>query len=116
MAEITYTQEGDYFLPNIVLSDPPDAKPLTKYGMMRKRFLKEHRPVTYGRMLIAETLYPHCREAQCIAENRIETMMLQLIERSPLPDNATDSLTRVAHMNTLKSIAEENILEELIYE
>ena len=58
MPELTYTQRGDYLLPDIVLSDPPDAEPLTKYGMMRKRHLKEHHKITYGLMLTREELYP----------------------------------------------------------
>jgi hypothetical protein len=40
MSDITYTRVGDYYLPNIILSAPPDAEPLTKYGMMRKTFSK----------------------------------------------------------------------------
>ena len=35
--ELTYTLVGDYYLPNITLSDPPDALPLGRYGMMHKR-------------------------------------------------------------------------------
>jgi len=34
--EITYTRVGEYLLPDIVLSELPDAEPLTKYGMMMK--------------------------------------------------------------------------------
>jgi len=37
MNELTYTRIGDYWLPDIKLSDPPDAPPLGKYGMMHKR-------------------------------------------------------------------------------
>ena len=42
--EITYTRVGDYLLPDIILSDPPDAEPLTKYGMMRKTSSKAISP------------------------------------------------------------------------
>ncbi len=37
--EISYTHVGDYLLPNIRLSDPPDAPPLGRYGMMHKEYL-----------------------------------------------------------------------------
>ena len=62
MSEITYALVGDYYLPNIMLSDPPDAPPLGKYGMMHKAYLKEHKPVLYGQLLLSERLYPLCRE------------------------------------------------------
>ncbi|MDR1766019.1 MAG: TnpV protein, partial [Lachnospiraceae bacterium] len=45
--ELTYSQAGDYLLPNVALSDPPDAPPLGCCGMMHKRYLKEHRPILY---------------------------------------------------------------------
>lgn len=116
MAEITYTRHDDYYLPNIILCEPPDAEPLTKYGMMRKNFLKEHHPILYSSMLLREELYPHCREVQRTAESRLKTMMEQLIQSDPPPDNAMDSLAWAAHMNMLKHIAEETILTEMIFE
>jgi len=64
MPNITYSQIGDYLLPDIVLGEPSDAEPLTKYGMMRKNFLKQHQPISYNRLLLTEKLYPHCREVQ----------------------------------------------------
>ena len=72
MPEITYTPVGDYYLPNIVLSDPPDAPPLGKYGMMHKSYLKENKPVLYGQLLLSERLYPLCREVDAAAATRIK--------------------------------------------
>ena len=58
-------------MPNIKLSDPPDAPPLGRYGMMHKEYLREHRPITYNRLLLAEQLYPVCREIDQAAKNRL---------------------------------------------
>jgi hypothetical protein len=69
--EITYTQHGDYLLPDIALSDPPDAPPLGRYGRMRRTFLREHRPILYNRLLLTETLYPHLRETDEAANRRM---------------------------------------------
>jgi hypothetical protein len=68
--EISYTKVGDYLLPNIALSDPPDAPPLGYYGMRRKAFLREHRPIMYSRLLLSEQLFPHCREVDEAAVSR----------------------------------------------
>ncbi|GHU90309.1 hypothetical protein FACS1894202_09900 [Clostridia bacterium] len=62
MHEISYTLVGDYYLPNIALSDPPDAPPLGRYGMLHKRYLKEHRPILYSQLLLSERLYPICHD------------------------------------------------------
>ena len=117
MPEITYIQVGDYLLPNIILKDEgEDAEPLTKYGFMRKNYLKDHRPILYSQLLSSEELYPHCREVQRIANARLKSMMAQLVKRKPPPGRNTDGLAWAAHMNMLKHIVEENIFSELIYE
>jgi hypothetical protein len=72
--EITYTQVGDYLLPNIALSDPPDAPPLGKYGMMHKEYLREHKPMLYSSLLLSERLYPICREVDSTARHRLATI------------------------------------------
>jgi hypothetical protein len=70
MANITYIQRGDYLLPDITLSDPPDAPPIGRYGHMRRAFLKEHKSVEYSRLLLSEQLFPHLREVDAIADER----------------------------------------------
>ena len=71
---IEYIRRGDYLLPNIVLSDPPDAPPLGKYGLMHKTFLKEHKPVLYNQLLLSERLYPLCRAVDEAAAERLATI------------------------------------------
>ena len=116
MPDITYTLVGDYLLPNIFLRDPPEAEPLTKCGMMRKNFLKEHRSISYGRLLLSEELYPHCREIQQLAHERMDELMEYLILCNPPPDKAIDGLAWAAHMNMLERTADEIVRNELIYD
>jgi hypothetical protein len=68
--ELTYRLVGDYLLPNVTLSEPPDAEPLGGYARMRRAFLKEHRPALYSKMLLSETLFPHLREIDIAARGR----------------------------------------------
>ena len=116
MPNITYVRVGDYLLPSLVLSEPPDAEPLNRYGMMRKAFLKQHQPITYGRMLLSEQLYPHCRDVGRNAESQFETLMAQLTERDPPPDKAVDGIAWATHMNTLRHTAEEIVLAQTVYD
>ena len=55
MTEITYTRQGDYNLPNLL---PPQEEPVPhgKYALLRKKFLKEHRRVTYTNLLTSGKL------------------------------------------------------------
>jgi len=72
--EITYSRVSDYLLPDIVLSDPPDAPPLGRYGMMHKAHLRECRPILYSTLLLSERLYPLCREIDEAATHRMKTI------------------------------------------
>ena len=74
MNEIMYTRVGDYLLPCITLTDPPDAPPLGRYGMMHKEYLREHRPALYAELLLTERLYPLCREVDEAAAHRLATI------------------------------------------
>jgi len=73
--EITYTRVGDYYLPDVVLSDPPDAPPLGKYGAMHKEYLRREKPALYALLLLSERLYPLCREVDTAAAHRLTTIV-----------------------------------------
>ena len=113
--EITYTRVSDSLLPDIVLSETPDSDPLTKYGMMRKRFLKANYPAHYGKMLVHEELYPHCLEIQRQAQVRIDILMEHFACTNPPPEKSVDVLAWAAHMTMLHDTANEIIRSELIY-
>ena len=51
---ITYRQNGDYLLPDIILREPPlqNTELLGRYGLMHKAYLREHRPILYSRLLL----------------------------------------------------------------
>jgi hypothetical protein len=68
--EITYQRRGDYLLPRLALSDPPDAPPLGRYGMIHKNYLRENKPALYAKLLLSERLYPLCREVDEAAATR----------------------------------------------
>ena len=116
-AQLTYTQTGDYLLPDVKLSEPPRelTAPLGRYGRMRKAFLKDHRTMTYNTMLLKETLFPHLRETEEAAKARLEQVMGILTERNPLPDKKADPMGWTAAMNAHKATADEMVLHELIY-
>ena len=115
MSELTYTQNGDYLIPDLSLSEQPQT-PLGKYGRMRKNYLKEHRPVLWNSLLLSEKLYPHLREIDETANRRMEQLMPELMKQNGVTEElkTSDPMKWVGLMNNLKSQAEETILAELI--
>ena len=117
LTELTYTKNGDYQIPDLKLSEEPESKPLGKYGMLRKAYLREHRPILWNQMILSETLFPHLREIDETAHRRLEQMMPELMQSAGVTEalKASDPLTWVGLMNTCKAQAEEIILNELVY-
>jgi hypothetical protein len=71
MSEISYSQRGDFMLPNLILSERAgEHPPVGRYGKMRRAFLKEHCPIQYSRLILTEQLFPHLREVDAIADER----------------------------------------------
>lgn len=112
----TYTAVGEVFIPDLKLSKT-DASYLGKWGQMRKRYLKEHRPILYTNLLVSEKLYPHCAEIDRAAEDRLELITRQMVEREGVTESlkAADQIEWVRRMNSIRSRAEEVVMSELVY-
>jgi hypothetical protein len=52
MNEVSYMKSGDYLSPDIRLSDPPDAPPLGRYGMIHKEYLRKEKAALYVGSLV----------------------------------------------------------------
>ena len=117
MTELIYRQNGDYLIPDLALSETEDARPLGKYGRLRKRYLQEHRPVLWNQMILSETLYPHLRQIDAAAHSRLERMIPELARAAGATEElkASDPLKWTGLMNACKAQAEETILAELVY-
>lgn len=111
---LTYTPYGDYYIPNLLLTNS-DTKPLGKYGRMRKHYLREHRQSLWNSLILSEKLYPHLNEIDETANRRLEQAMKEMLAVNPAPNKETQQLAWVQHMNMLKAQAEEIIFAELIY-
>lgn len=114
--ETTYSQCGDYLIPNLILSEE-EQQPIGKYGRLRRRYLKEHHPAIYSELLLTEKLYPHLREIDEVCEGRLELLVLQIAKREGVTEalKAADQMAWVGKMNSIRSRAEEIVLQELIY-
>lgn len=111
--ELTYFQCGDYLLPNLTIGETHAVT--GKYEMLRKTFLKENRAGWYQGMLLSGKLDKHLADVEKAAEERMEILMEGLLEKYPAPDKAKDQLAWAAHMSSLTAIAEESVLQELVY-
>ena len=112
---MSYTLHGDYYLPDLVLSE---AEPTYgKYGMLRKQFLKEHRSARYQYLLLTGKLNEHLNQADQEAREQVETLMEQMAEKQGVTEELkVQNRTKwVRLMNNIKASAEEMVLREILY-
>ena len=113
---IQYHKFGDYYLPNLVIEDT-EVNPIGKYGRMRKRYLKEHRPALYSSLLLTCKLDQHLAEIDETCEERMELLSGQMARQEGVTEElkAADQMERVRHMNSIRNRAEEVVLHDLVY-
>ena len=114
--EITYSQCGDYLIPNLVFSQE-EQQPIGMYGRMRKRYLKEHRPALYSNLLLTDKLNQHLAEIDQACMDRIELITQQMKVQEGVTEalKAADQMAWIARMNSIQNRAEEIVLNELVY-
>lgn len=114
--ELEYVKSGDYYIPALRANDEPE-EPLTKCGLMRRDFLKEHRPGIYSGMMLEGTLREHCLTIQHQAEERIDVLIEQMAQAQGVDEGlkASDQMRWVRMMNNIRACAEEIIENEIIY-
>ena len=110
----TYSDINSYLIPNLTI---PDSPPLGKWGRMRGRYLKEHRPALYSSMLLTGRLDQHLAEIDQNCEEQLEFITRQMASQEGMTEvvKAGDQIGWVRRMNSIRNRAEEIVLNELVY-
>ena len=113
---LTYTQVGDYYIPDLALDDQPD-KEVGIYGRMRERYLKEHHPGRYSYLLLSGKLYPHLLEIDEAAQSYLDTMIPRMATAVGITEElkACDQMAWLGRMNMIRAQVEKMIMADLIY-
>ena len=112
---MSYTLHGDYYLPDLVLRE--EEPTYGKYGMLRKQFLKEYRPIRYQNLLLSGKLTAHLNQIDQEVTEQVEVLMKQMAEKQGVNENLKrqDQMKWVCLMNNIKDCAEEIVLKESVY-
>ena len=113
--ELRYVKSGDYYLPDLFL--PEGNYTIGKYGRLRWDYLKKHRPIIFGNLLLSERLYQHLAEIDRTCVDRMDLLSRQMADREGVTEalKAADQFEWVRRMNSIQSRAEEIVLNELVY-
>ena len=113
----TYSQVGDYLLPDLSLPDEEKNIVLGRFGMTHKTWLKSNKPVLYRQMIISASLFRHCKEIEDRAGNMLEIFMKQMAKAEGVTEElkAADQMAWVGAMNNIRHRATEIVFREVIY-
>jgi len=111
---ISYHQEGDYLLPDLV---PPESPHIGIWGMRRRDHLRKHHDGIYTGMLLTGKLNAHLEEIDRAANEMFNLLVEQYADREGVTEQlkAEDQMEWVRRMNNIRERADEVIYKELIY-
>ena len=112
----TYTLGADgIYYPNLISTD--EEPHYGKYGMMRKTYLKEHRLAKYSLYMLEDRLTEHLNTVDDEAQERMGILVRQMMDRQGITEElkVRDQMEWVRAVNGIRNMAEEIVLNELIY-
>ena len=113
----TYTQVGDYMLPDLLPAEEEKEANIGILGMRHKRYLKQNHKVRYYNLLTSGKLNSYLADI----DKQAEDMFLRLVEQIANREGVTEQLKAenqiewVGRMNNIRSRAMEIVNAELIY-
>ena len=109
--EITYSKYGDYYLPNLVLSEEEPAT-YGRFGRMRLKYLKERRRATYINLKTSGQLTHHLNEIDHEANEMLRLLIEQMAQAQGITEQlkAEDQMAWVGTMNNTFNAAEKIVL------
>lgn len=112
----TYTQAGDYLLPNLTIPEE-EQKPIGIWGQRHARHLKQHHKILYYNLLTSGKLNAHLAEIDRQAEEMFFRLVKQMTEREGVTEQlkAENQIEWVGKMNNILNSALEVINAKLIY-
>ena len=114
--KITYTQQGDFLLPDLKLPEQPKVE-IGIFGKRHLRYLERNRKILYTNMLTKGKLTAYLADIDEQAENMFDQLVRQLAEREGVTEQlkANNQMLWVKKMNSIRNRAEEIVKHELIY-
>ena len=112
----TYTQIGDYFLPDLKLPEE-ETKPIGIWGQRHRHYLKEHKKAIYTTLLTSGKLNGYLADIDEQAKKMFFRLVKQMAERESVTEHlkADMQFEWVQKMNNIHNSAMEIVNEEIIF-
>ena len=113
----TYTQAGDYMLPDLLPAEEETQANIGVWGMRHKRFLKENHRVLYASLMTSGKLVTYLDDIEQQATDMFLRLVKELAEKENVNEElkATDMMLWVQKMNNIRNRATEIVNADIIY-
>lgn len=113
---ISYTKQGDYLLPNLILKEKIQYN-IGKYGLLRLEYIKKYKLGLYFDLLVDDNLNEYLHNIDTTVMEKVQKLIKELAEKESINEQLKENnqMLWVSKMNNIKNIAEEIILKEYIY-
>ena len=113
----TYTQVGDYLLPDLKLPKEEKQANIGVWSMRHKRFLRENHRVLYANLMTSGKLVTYLDDIEQQATDMFLRLVKELAEKENVNEElkATDMMLWVQKMNNIRNRATEIVNADIIY-
>ena len=113
----TYTQVGDYMLPDLLPAEEEQEANIGVWGMRHKRYLKQNHKVHYYNLLTSGKLNSYLADIEQQAQHLFLRLVKDLAEKENVTEElkSTDMMLWVLKMNNIRNRATEIVNLYLIY-
>lgn len=113
----TYTQQGDYLLPNLALPAEKETGNIGVWALRHKRYLKQHHKVLYYNLLTSGKLHSHLADIEEQAQQLFLRLVKELAEKEGVTEQlkSADQMAWVRRLNNIREQAAEVVNAELVF-
>ena len=113
---ISYTLQGDYYLPNLTLP-AEENKPIGILGQRHLRYIRQYRKVFYTNLLTSGKLNSYLADVDEQAEDMFFRLVEQMVKREGITEKlkSEQPMEWVGKMNALREAATETVNAEVIF-
>lgn len=114
--KITYTQQGDYLLPDLKLPEQPKVE-IGIWGKRHLRYLKNHHPIIYTNLLTSCKLTAYLADIDEEANEMFNRLVKQFAKQEGVTEKlkSESQILWVRCMNNISNRAKEIVCHEIIY-
>ena len=113
----TYTQVGDYLLPDLSLPAEKEPGNIGVWALRHKRYLKQHHKVLYYSLLTSGKLHSHLADIEEQAQQLFLRLVKELAEKEGVTEQlkSADQMAWVRQMNNIRERATEVVNSEVVF-